>query len=97
MTTNAVDRFEQRTGRGERCERLERLDEDIIALLMRRQELAEELAGELPVPPGPRATDPAFTGAVRDITSRYRERLGGGGELVARAVLVLCHPGERTA
>ncbi|MFF4796602.1 hypothetical protein ACFY2M_45005 [Streptomyces sp. NPDC001276] len=53
------------------------------------------MARELPVPSGPRATDPAFMDEVRTITSRYRERLGGGGELLARAILVLCHPGWR--
>ncbi|MGW1028955.1 hypothetical protein ACWD4J_35625 [Streptomyces sp. NPDC002577] len=71
--------------------RIEQLDDEIIALLLRRREVAREL----PAPSGPRATDPGFAEAVRAITGRYREHLGGGGELVARAVLVLCHPGQR--
>ncbi|MER5183390.1 hypothetical protein ABT009_34455 [Streptomyces sp. NPDC002896] len=71
--------------------RIEQLDDEIIGLLLRRREMAREL----PAPSGPRATDPAFMDEVRAITSRYREQLGGGGELVARAVLVLCHPGQR--
>jgi hypothetical protein len=33
--------------------------------------------------------------AVREITDRYRQELGGAGELVARAVMVLCHPDRR--
>jgi hypothetical protein len=33
--------------------------------------------------------------AVREITDRYRQELGGSGELVARAVMVLCHPDRR--
>jgi hypothetical protein len=32
---------------------------------------------------------------VREITDRYRQELGGAGELVARAVLVLCTPGRQ--
>jgi chorismate mutase len=71
--------------------RMERLDEEIIALLARRREMAQEL----PAPARARAADPGFVEAVREITDRYRQELGGAGELVARAVMVLCHPGRR--
>lgn len=74
------------------CAELRELDDRIIELLYQRQMLVRDL----PKPSGPRATDPAFERAVRDTTARYRERLGGGGELVARAVLVLCDPGHRS-
>ncbi|MER7563724.1 hypothetical protein ACGFWE_03325 [Streptomyces sp. NPDC048523] len=70
--------------------RIERLDEEIIALLARRREMAQEL----PAPARARAVDPGFVEAVREITDRYRQELGGAGELVARAVMVLCHPGR---
>lgn len=80
------------TGHGSGCSGLAELDEEIIALLARRRELARTM----PFPAGPRATDPTFTGAVRETTHRYVDGLGSGGELVARAILVLCHPeGER--
>lgn len=72
--------------------RLERLDEEIIALLARRREMAQEL----PAPARARAVDPGFVEAVRDTTDRYRQELGGAGELVARAVMVLCHPGRQS-
>lgn len=71
--------------------RIERLDEEIIALLARRREMAREL----PAPARARAVDPGFVETVREITDRYRQELGGAGELVARAVLVLCHPGRQ--
>ncbi|WP_328752302.1 hypothetical protein OHT57_42560 [Streptomyces sp. NBC_00285] len=71
--------------------RIERLDEEIIALLARRRQMAREL----PAPARARAVDPGFVETVREITDRYRQELGGAGELVARAVLVLCHPGRR--
>ncbi|MEU0407780.1 hypothetical protein ABZ307_08100 [Streptomyces griseorubiginosus] len=71
--------------------RIERLDEEIIALLARRREMAQEL----PAPARARAVDPGFTETVREITDRYRQELGGAGELVARAVLVLCTPGRQ--
>ncbi|MCT9083279.1 hypothetical protein [Streptomyces fulvoviolaceus] len=70
--------------------RIERLDEEIIALLARRRAMAREL----PAPARARAVDPGFVEAVREITDRYRQELGGAGELVARAVMVLCHPGR---
>lgn len=70
--------------------RMERLDEEIIALLARRRAMAQEL----PAPARARAVDPGFVEAVREITDRYRQELGGAGELVARAVMVLCHPGR---
>lgn len=70
--------------------RIERLDEEIIALLARRREMAQEL----PAPARARAVDPGFVAAVQEITDRYRQELGGAGELVARAVMVLCHPGR---
>ncbi|MFF0094993.1 chorismate mutase [Streptomyces canus] len=85
MTTHVVET----TGRGNACADLAALDDQIIALLARRRELAQGL----PMPPGPRAVDPAYTGAVRDTTLRYVDGLGSGGELVARSVLVLCHSG----
>lgn len=67
---------------------LERLDEEIIALLARRRAMARQL-----VPPArDRAADPVFAETVRGVTGRYREELGGAGELVARAVMVLCDP-----
>ncbi|MEU9347858.1 hypothetical protein AB0D74_42350 [Streptomyces sp. NPDC048278] len=68
--------------------RLERLDDEIIALLARRRAMAQEL----PAPARARAADPAFAETVRGITGRYRQELGGAGELVARAVMVLCDP-----
>jgi len=71
--------------------RIERLDEEIIALLALRREMAQEL----PAPTRARAVDPGFVETVREITERYRQELGGAGELVARAVLVLCHPGRQ--
>lgn len=71
---------------------LERLDREIISLLARRREMAKEL----PPPSRARAVDPEFTRTVQEMTDRYRKELGGAGELVARAVMVLCHPG-RTA
>ncbi|MEU1160105.1 hypothetical protein ABZ372_04480, partial [Streptomyces sp. NPDC005921] len=64
--------------------RLERLDDEIIALLARRRAMAQEL----PAPARARAADPAFAETVRGITGRYRQELGGAGELVARAVMV---------
>ncbi|MFJ6386520.1 hypothetical protein ACIQJT_02810 [Streptomyces sp. NPDC091972] len=71
--------------------RIERLDEEIIALLARRREMAQGL----PAPARARAVDPGFVDAVREMTERYRRELGGAGELVARAVMVLCHPDRR--
>ncbi|MEU2778418.1 hypothetical protein ABZ646_37450 [Streptomyces sp. NPDC007162] len=68
--------------------RLERLDDEIIALLARRRAMTQEL----PPPARVRAGDPAFAETVRGITGRYRQELGGAGELVARAVMVLCDP-----
>lgn len=68
--------------------RIERLDEEIISLLARRR----EMASKLPAPARARAVDPGFVEAVREVTGRYRQELGGAGELVARAVMVLCHP-----
>ena len=70
--------------------RIELLDEEIIALLARRRAMAQDL----PAPARARAVDPGFVEAVREITDRYRQELGGAGELVARAVMVLCHPGR---
>ena len=67
-------------------DRIERLDDEIIALLARRRAMVQEL------PPPARAADPAFVETVRGITGRYRRELGGAGELVARAVMVLCDP-----
>lgn len=69
-------------------DRIERLDDEIIALLARRRAMAQEL----PAPARARAADPAFAETVRGITGRYRRELGGAGELVARAVMVLCDP-----
>ncbi|MFF4803911.1 hypothetical protein ACFY1U_36975 [Streptomyces sp. NPDC001351] len=69
-------------------DRIERLDDEIIALLARRRAMAQEL----PPPAGARAADPAFAETVRGMTGRYRRELGGAGELVARAVMVLCAP-----
>ncbi|MGW0684026.1 hypothetical protein ACWD2L_11765 [Streptomyces sp. NPDC002754] len=74
------------------CGRLRELDEEIIELLRRRRAMVREL----PAPNGPRGIDPSFTGAVRDTITRYSDRLGSGSELVARAILVLCDPGDRT-
>ncbi|MFD3926946.1 hypothetical protein [Streptomyces sp. NPDC058614] len=71
---------------------IERLDEEIIALLARRRAMTQEL----PPPARARVVDPDFAQTVREITTRYREELGGAGELVARAVMVLCHPGRRS-
>ncbi|MFF5493784.1 hypothetical protein [Streptomyces aquilus] len=68
-----------------------RLDEEIIALLARRRAMAQEL----PPPARARAVDPEFTETVKEITDRYRQELGGAGELVARAVMVLCHPSRQ--
>ncbi|MDH6514745.1 hypothetical protein M2163_008281 [Streptomyces sp. SAI-135] len=53
------------------------------------------MASQLPAPARARAVDPGFVAAVREITGRYRQELGGAGELVARAVMVLCHPERR--
>ena len=69
-------------------DQIERLDDEIIALLARRRAMAQEL----PAPARARAADPAFAETVRGITGRYRRELGGAGELVARAVMVLCDP-----
>jgi hypothetical protein len=69
-------------------DQLERLDDEIIALLARRRAMAQEL----PPPARVRAADPAFAETVRGMTGRYRRELGGAGELVARAVMVLCDP-----
>ncbi|MBO4258732.1 hypothetical protein [Streptomyces griseorubiginosus] len=69
-------------------DQLERLDDEIIALLARRRAMAQEL----PPPARARAADPSFAETVRGITGRYRRELGGAGELVARAVMVLCDP-----
>lgn len=71
---------------------IERLDEEIIALLARRRAMAQEL----PPPARARAVDPEFAETVKEITDRYRQELGGAGELVARAVMVLCHPSRRS-
>ncbi|MFF0081845.1 chorismate mutase [Streptomyces canus] len=76
-------------GQAPSCGDLRQLDDQIIELLRRRRAMVREL----PAPTGPRGTDPSFTGAVRDTVARYSERLGGGSELVARAILVLCDPG----
>ncbi|MCX4831297.1 hypothetical protein OG746_21405 [Streptomyces sp. NBC_01016] len=73
------------------CGRLRELDEEIIELLRRRRAMVREL----PPPAGPRGIDPSFTGAVRDTIARYSDQLGSGSELVARAILVLCDPGDR--
>jgi hypothetical protein len=67
---------------------LQRLDDEIIALLARRRAMARELAA----PARARAFDPDFAESVRGTTDRYRRELGGAGELVARAVMVLCDP-----
>ncbi|MFR0355523.1 hypothetical protein [Streptomyces sediminimaris] len=72
----------------DRLGRLERLDDEIIALLARRRAMAREL----PAPARARAADPDFAETVRGTTGRYRRELGGAGELVARAVMVLCDP-----
>ncbi|MEV7320816.1 hypothetical protein [Streptomyces sp. NPDC093970] len=71
---------------------LDRLDEQIIALLARRRAMAQELAP----PARARAADPAFAETVRGVTGRYRRELGGAGELVARAVMVLCDPSRES-
>ncbi|WP_210588556.1 hypothetical protein [Streptomyces sp. GESEQ-35] len=71
---------------------IERLDDEIIALLARRRAMTQEL----PAPALPRVVDPDFAQTVQEMTTRYREELGGAGELVARAVMVLCHPGRRS-
>ena len=71
---------------------IERLDDEIIALLARRRAMAQEL----PAPARARAVDPDFVESVREMTDRYRQELGGAGELVARAVMVLCHPDRRS-
>jgi hypothetical protein len=70
---------------------IERLDDVIIALLARRRAMTREL----PPPARARAVDPDFAEAVREMTDRYRQELGGAGELVARAVMVLCHHDRR--
>ncbi|WP_405865812.1 MULTISPECIES: hypothetical protein [unclassified Streptomyces] len=67
---------------------IQHLDDEIIALLARRRAMAQEL----PPPARARADDPAFAETLRGITGRYRQELGGAGELVARAVMVLCDP-----
>ncbi|KOU57002.1 hypothetical protein ADK57_40490 [Streptomyces sp. MMG1533] len=72
--------------------RIARLDEEIIGLLARRRAMAQEL----PPPARARAVDPDFAETVREITTRYRQELGGAGELVARAVMVLCHPDRQS-
>ena len=72
--------------------RLERLDDVIIALLARRRAMAQEL----PPPVRARAVDPDFAERVRGMTGRYRQELGGAGELVARAVMVLCDPSRKS-
>jgi len=69
-------------------DRIARLADEIIALLARRRAMAQEL----PAPARARAADPAFAETVRGTTGRYRQELGGAGELVARAVMVLCDP-----
>nr|WP_107120426.1 hypothetical protein [Streptomyces antibioticus] len=71
---------------------IERLDEEIIALLARRRAMAQQL----PPPARARAVDPDFAETVKEITDRYRQELGGAGELVARAVMVLCHPSRQS-
>lgn len=73
-------------------DRIERLDEEIIILLARRRAMAQEL----PPPARARAVDPEFAETVREMTDRYRQELGGAGELVARAVMVLCHPSRQS-
>jgi chorismate mutase len=73
-------------------DQIERLDEEIIALLARRRAMAQEL----PAPARARVADPAFAERVRGITGRYRKELGGAGELVARAVIVLCDPSRES-
>ncbi|WP_225321037.1 hypothetical protein [Streptomyces luteolifulvus] len=83
MTTNHVAPAAQMSHA-----QIERLDDVIIALLARRRAMAREL----PPPVRARAVDPDFMAAVRELTDRYRQELGGAGELVARAVMVLCHP-----
>jgi len=92
VTTNHADRRTTHTAAGPAADlspdRLERLDDEIIALLARRRAMALEL----PAPAGARAADPDFADAVRGTTGRYRRELGGAGELVARAVMVLCDP-----
>ncbi|MGW3285856.1 hypothetical protein ACWDR3_14570 [Streptomyces sp. NPDC001002] len=71
---------------------IERLDDVIIALLARRRAMAQEL----PPPARSRASDPDFAETVRGMTDRYRQELGGAGELVARAVMVLCDPSRES-
>lgn len=73
-------------------DRIGHLDDEIIALLARRRAMAREL----PAPARARAADPAFAETVRGTTGRYRRELGGAGELVARAVMVLCDPSRET-
>lgn len=72
-------------------DRIEHLDKEIITLLARRRAMAQEL----PPPTRARAADPEFAETVREMTDRYRKELGGAGELVARAVMVLCHPSRQ--
>ncbi|WP_371667816.1 hypothetical protein OG985_09345 [Streptomyces sp. NBC_00289] len=94
MTTNHVAPTAQAAPTARTSpEQIERLDDVIIALLARRRAMAREL----PPPALARAVDPDFVESVRGITDRYREELGGAGELVARAVMVLCHPDHRSA
>ena len=69
-------------------DQLERLDDEIIALLARRRAMARTL----PAPARGNGADPDFAAIVRGTTGRYRRELGGAGELVARAVMVLCDP-----
>ncbi|MFG2793604.1 hypothetical protein [Streptomyces sp. NPDC048419] len=92
MTTNHADRRTTHHTAGPTADlspdRLERLDDEIIALLTRRRAMAQEL----PAPAGARVGDPDFAETVRGTTGRYRKELGGAGELVARAVMVLCDP-----
>jgi hypothetical protein len=73
---------------------IEALDEEIIALLERRRAMVADLPY---YPAGPRLKDPTRVAALRDLADRYRHRLGGAGELVARAVVVLCDPQRRTS
>ncbi|MEU6354377.1 hypothetical protein ABZ896_34470 [Streptomyces sp. NPDC047072] len=88
MTTNQATE----AGSDISLSRIERLDEEIIALLARRRQMTQGL----PAPARARAVDPGFVEAVRETTDRYRQELGGAGELVARAVLVLCDPARES-
>ncbi|WP_425825282.1 hypothetical protein [Streptomyces fractus] len=90
MTINVASAFAG-DARMPSCDQLRELDDEIIELLRRRRAMVREL----PAPTGPRGIDPSFTGAVRDTIARYSDQLGSGSELVARAILVLCDPGDR--